>query len=29
MRKIVSPIKDIKINTELFNIANSYIKVAA
>lgn len=29
MRKIVSPIKDIKINTELFNIANSYVKVAA
>ena len=29
MRKIVSPIKDIKINTELFNIANSYIKEAA
>ena len=29
MRKIVSPIKDIKINSELFNIANSYIKAAA
>ena len=29
MRKIVSPVKDIKINTDLFNVANSYIKMAA
>lgn len=28
MRKIVSPIKDIKINMDLFNVANSYIKAA-
>jgi len=29
MRKIVSPVKDIKINMDLFNVANSYIKIAA
>lgn len=29
MRKITSPIKDVKINTDLFSLANEYIKVAA
>ena len=29
MRKIVSPIKDLKINTDLFNLAKEYISVAA
>lgn len=29
MRKIVSPVKDIKLNVEMFNIANSYLKNVA
>ena len=29
MRKIVSPVKDVKINYEMFNLANSYMSVAA
>ena len=28
MRKIVSPVKDIKLNLEMFSIANSYLKAA-